>query len=96
MPTQAPEEQPLSGMKLGPIPQGNPRFGKEKGVYVVQVEPGSAADEAGLQEGDIVISANRVAVSTPSELAQILLKQKGIPVLLLVERGGSNIYVALK
>lgn len=95
-PPQTPEEKPLSGMKLGAIPQDNPHYGKQKGVYVMQVEPGSAADEAGIREGDIIISADRVVVSTPSELAQILLKQKkGTPLLLLVERGDSTVYVAL-
>ena len=67
---------PLSGMTLGPIPQDDPHYGKLKGVYVMSVEHGSAAEEAGIQEGDIIVSAGRNPVSTAADLARIVRDRK--------------------
>ena len=38
------------------------------GIYVVSVEPGSCAETAGLQTGDVIIAFDGVTVSTESEL----------------------------
>jgi serine protease Do/serine protease DegQ len=90
------EETPMSGMTLGAIPQNDPHYGKLKGVSVMSVERGSAAEEAGLQKGDIIVSAGRTPVSTPSELAAIARDQKkGAPLLLQVRRGESMLYIAI-
>lgn len=42
------------------------------GVYIAQVTPGSAADKAGLQVGDCVVSVNNTAISTSSELKKVI------------------------
>jgi serine protease Do len=96
-PANSREDSPLSGMTFGAIPQDDPHYGKTKGVYVTKVEPGSAAEEAGLREGDIVVSAGRVPVATPEELAQIARSQKkGMPLLLRVRRGEQLLYLAVE
>jgi serine protease DegQ len=90
------EGGPLSGMTLGTIPADDPRYGKMNGVYVASVEPRSLAEEAGIQQGDIVVSAGRTPVRTPEELVRILSKQKkGAPLLLQLRRGELDIFAAI-
>lgn len=62
----------------------------DRGAVVTRVEPGSAADEAGLVEGDVIVSIDGEDISTPSELRQrIRANQPGSEVTLEVERDGS-------
>jgi serine protease Do len=69
----------------------------EKGVVVVQVRSGSAAEEAGLKEGDVILELNRRPVanlrSYESAASQAAKDQ---PVLLLVKRQGRTLYITLK
>jgi len=68
-----------------------------RGVVVAGVEPGSPADNASLQKGDIVLEVNRTQVKSIEEMKREMKKVDGKgPLLLLVERGGNNLYVALK
>jgi S1-C subfamily serine protease len=86
----------LAGMTLGAIPRDDPRFGRVRGVYVVDVAPGSDADEAGIQEGDIITAAGRMPVSTPAELERTLrARNNDTPMLLQVRRGEASLFVAL-
>ena len=39
-----------------------------KGVYIAGVNPSSAADEAGIQEGDVILKVNNIEVNNTSEL----------------------------
>ena len=83
-------------MTLGTVPQDDPHYGNLKGAYVMSIEPGSAAEQAGLQEGDIIVNAGRTPVSTPSDLARIARSQKqGTPLLLQVRRGEQLLYIAV-
>jgi serine protease Do len=74
------------------------RYGYEtvKGVLISHVEGGSAAYRAGLKSGDLILQINRQAVSTVEEARKQL--QNGVEkvILLLVRRGDSALYVALK
>lgn len=91
-----PAESSLSGLSLGPIPTDHPGYGKLRGVYVEEVEPGTAADEAGIQEGDIIVAADRKAVGTASALAEIIRGHtRDTPMLLQIRRGSSALFVAL-
>ena len=66
----------------------------EAGVVVSGVEPGSAAEEAGMRRGDVVLEVNRQAVESVSEFRGALADSDRA--LLLVSRGGAEIIVALK
>jgi len=65
------------------------------GAVVEDVKPGSPADNAGLQRGDVIIEVNRHSVKTASEVAQVLSNvPNGQDALVLVwSNGGSTFRV---
>lgn len=73
------------------------RLGSSSGALVSDVEPESAAFEAGLQRGDLIIEVNSVPVNSSAEFNKIAKSAKaGVPILLLVRRGESTIFIPLK
>jgi serine protease Do len=66
-----------------------------KGAVVQQVQPGSAADDAGLREGDVIIEVNRHSVQSAADVKQVLGNvAKGQDALVLVwSNGGSTFRV---
>ena len=61
-------------------------------VYVVSVNPGSAAEKAGVKEDDVILSANRKAVSTIEELKDVIATlSPGDELALKIRRGNENI-----
>ncbi len=62
---------------------GDPKVGS--------VVPGSAAEEAGFQAGDLVISANGGKIETFSDLTMVVVLSTGDPIVFEVERGGETI-----
>jgi serine protease Do len=70
---------------------------KTKGVVVAGIEPGSPADDAGLQRGDVILEVNRAPVGNEGAYKKALKKiEKGKSALLLVRRGDNTIFMALK
>jgi serine protease Do len=66
-------------------------------VVVAGVAPGSAADEARLRRGDVILEVNRKAVKDSAAFrAAARGADKGKSLLLLVKRGDSTIFLALK
>ena len=66
------------------------------GVYVVGVESGSNADNAGIQEGDQIISMNGSAVSSSAEVKSIISGLSvGDQVSVVVQRDGKQITVTM-
>jgi serine protease Do len=65
------------------------------GAVIEQVQPGSSADNAGLQQGDIILEVNRHRVQSASDVQQALSNvKKGDDALLLVwSNGGSTFRV---
>lgn len=69
----------------------------ERGVVVTRVKPGSAAEEIGVREGDVVLEVNRKAVTslkTYERLRSGLSNDQAV--LLLVKRQGRSIYLTLR
>ena len=68
-----------------------------KGIIVVDVEPGSPADEVGIQPQDIILQVNRVPVSTMREYAREVAKKTAKSSLLFqIKRGRSTFFVPIK
>ncbi len=65
------------------------------GVVVTNVDPASAAASAGLQKGDVIQEVNHSKVANPSEFASALEKGKNGDSLLLVNRQGNKMYLAV-
>ncbi len=66
------------------------------GAVIEQVQPGSPADNAGLQQGDIILEVNRHKVQSASEVKQELSNVKdGQDALLLVWSNGGNTFRVL-
>ena len=75
------------------------RFGVEgeEGVIVAQVDPGSAADRAGLEEGMLIQEVNRIKIHNTDDFQSAMKKQKDNQgVLLLVREGRYTRYVVIE
>jgi serine protease Do len=96
---QEPESDELGIRAADLTPETALRFGldgNEKGVLVVAVRPGSKADQAGLQQADIVKEVNRTPVQTVAAMKSKLGKVKaGEQLQFLVKRGDSG-FIVLK
>jgi serine protease Do len=67
-----------------------------QGVVVDSVSPDSRAADAGLHVGDVIQKVNRRPVKTVEEFRQAAgTSAKGDPTLLLVNRGGNTLFVAV-
>jgi serine protease Do len=66
------------------------------GAVIEQVQPGSSADNAGLQRGDVIVQVNRHDVQSASDVKQALSSvPKGKDALLLVWSNGGNTFRVL-
>ncbi len=66
------------------------------GVLVNQVEPGSAAEAAGLQRGDVIQEVNHQVIKSLEDYKEISAKiQKDEMAVLLLSRQGNNLFVAV-
>jgi serine protease Do len=70
--------------------------GEIHGAVIEQVKPGSSADNAGLQQGDIILEVNRHKVQSASDVKEALSKvAKGEDALILVWSNGGNTFRVL-
>ncbi|HPQ39981.1 MAG TPA: Do family serine endopeptidase [bacterium] len=68
-----------------------------QGVLISEVEPGGAADRAGLRRGDIILEINRKAIKNLDEYRSIISALNADEgAVLYVQRGNSRIFIALK
>jgi len=84
----------LAGAVVGDIVEGMPIYGKVKGVAVLDVARDSNAFEAGLRKGDIILQANRKAVSTLAELRNAVDKKNAV--LLNIQRGDGALFILIQ
>ena len=93
----------LTGKKLGIAVQNiTPDVARglglkdSSGIVVAQVEPGSAAANAGLQQGDVIREVNRKPVTNVQGfMKQVEQAKDGGSILLLVQRGENKMYAAV-
>jgi len=96
-------EVPELGAKLAATtPEIAKRFGLSsdtKGVVIVEVAPNGPAAAQGLRPGDLIERVSQQEVETPADverLAQAARKAEQSSLLLLVNRQGNSLYVAVK
>jgi serine protease Do len=66
-----------------------------KGVVVTDVDTGSAAADAGVQRGDIILEVNRKPIASAGDFKRAIASSGGAT-LLLISRGGTTLYVVLR
>jgi len=69
-----------------------------EGVVILEVGPGTAADEKGLVAGEVILEVGQEAVTSPSEIGERIEQAREAgrrSILLLVEREGDLRFVAL-
>jgi serine protease Do len=97
---EEPKQDSELGLTVRPIdPEIASRFGydeTEKGLFVTGVKSGSKAEEAGIQQGDLIKEVNRRPVENISDFRDELDKTKsGETIRLLLKRGQSG-FIAIK
>ncbi len=104
--TEMKDDQPSAGMReqeqsLGLEMQDlTPRIARElgtdqdHGVVITRVKPGSLADEAGLQRGDVIFEVNRKEITSVNEFQAATGGEKD-SLLLAIDRGGNTFLITL-
>jgi serine protease Do len=97
------ENEPVGALEGVMIDDLTPRVAAQlrlpaqiKGVVVTDVKSTSSAAEAGLQRGDVIQEVNRQPVASVTEAERIVGKAGKGSVLLLVNRGGTTLYLAVE
>lgn len=84
------------GMSVSELPR-EVRTRGFSGVLVAAVDPDGSAAAAGIQQGDIIASINRVRVDSLAEYSRAVAEsQRSGSAVLLVRRGAASIYFVLK
>jgi serine protease Do len=94
---QTSEKLGLSLQELTPDIAGQLGYEKEKGALVADIAPGSPAEDAGLQRGDLIKEVNRVPVQSVKGFEKAIKSYKGGDVIaLLVRRGSTTLFAGIK
>jgi serine protease Do len=67
-----------------------------QGVVVTDVDPGGPAAEAGIQPDDVILEVNRKPVKSATELRAAVRNSGSRPALLLVNRDGRSLFLAVQ
>jgi len=72
-------------------------LGSSKGVLVIEVQPGSPADQVGIEPADVIREVNQRSVSNVKEFERATRQgRRGDRILLLVQRGDNAVFFAVK
>jgi serine protease Do len=92
-----PAERALEGVSLEALaPEFSRQYGiapNTKGVAVRRVAPDSAAAQAGLQQGDVILEVNRQPVSTVDQVNRLINEGRSDNALLFVNHDGRTRYI---
>jgi serine protease Do len=71
---------------------------ENEGVVVVRVEEGSAADDAGIRRGDLILEVQEEAVRDESDYRALIdkVRESGKPAVIYLRRDGNPSYVAIR
>jgi len=84
----------LAGARFSNIQEGMREYGNTKGVLVSAVEPYSPAWQAGLREGDIIVSANQQPVPSLEAFRNAVNASRQL--LINLQRGNSAMFVLIR
>ncbi|HXG53216.1 MAG TPA: Do family serine endopeptidase [candidate division Zixibacteria bacterium] len=88
------------GLRVQPItPEAARRLGlsSTKGVLVVEVQPGSPADQVGIEPADVIREVNQRPVNGVKDFAKAVRQgRRGDRILLLVQRGDNAVFFAVR
>jgi serine protease Do/serine protease DegQ len=85
----------LAGATFGEIPEQSAAYGRIRGVMVYEVENGSRVGAAGLREGDIITSVNRIPTRDLEEFLSVVNQVEG-RMLLRLQRGNQAAFMVIK
>ncbi|MFH4180345.1 PDZ domain-containing protein, partial [Acinetobacter baumannii] len=66
------------------------------GVVVTDVDPTGPAADAGIARGDVILEVNTQPVDSPEAVQEAMAKSGDKPVLLLVWRKGSTVFMTVR
>jgi len=66
------------------------------GLVVTGVDPAGPAAEAGVQQDDVILEVDRQPVGSVSEFRAAIRRTRAQPVLLLLNRNGRNVFLAVR
>ncbi len=93
----SPEGLGLTVQNITPQVMSELHLKDRSGVVVVNVQPGSPADDAGIQVGDVIREVNRISVKDSNDYNSALSKSgRNKPVLFLIKRGTQTFYVTIQ
>jgi serine protease Do len=94
-----PDRQTRLGMKMQQL---SPELAAQlelprqtRGIVVMEVEPGSAADDAGLRQGDLILSINGQALESLAPLEDALTQARGSRMARVRVRRGGSVFLAV-
>ena len=97
-----PNAEPISGklgLSLQPLtPQIADQLelkNVKSGLVVADVQEGSPADDAGIEQGDVIMQVNRQDVKSLEDVKTAITKAKNNSILLLINRGGQTLFVTV-
>jgi serine protease Do len=86
----------MTVQNLTPALAKNLGMERAQGVVITAIDPQSAAAEAGLQRGDVILEVNRQKIADAGELRKSVDQVKpGENLLFLIQRSGNNLFLAL-
>lgn len=89
------QNRPMLGVQMTPVPlsvQEQEGLTPTQGVYVQSIFNGTAAQNMGLQSGDVVLTVNGAQIASMTDLRnEVALNQVGDPVEVTVQRQGQQI-----
>jgi serine protease Do len=94
------DDKTALGVSVEPLtPEIAPRIGVSRsvrGLVIDDVNADGRAADAGLQAGDVIEQVNRQPVQTAEELKAAIRRSADRPVLLLINRQGSDLFVTVR
>ena len=84
----------LAGAEFGELLPEMPGYGEVEGVLVLSVAEGSPAEQAGLQEEDVVTAVNNQPVKSLDEFYEIIEEATGV-IAVTVWRDGNKLFMVL-